>query len=105
MSDLHESSPQAATQVVALVFSADDDIVGHRRARALAGGLTRAGVQAQVVNKLSNRLDELLLVAKYRVVEVPFTVLVQGEAVIGRLQGAPSTREVLALLDRYSRLG
>lgn len=66
------------------------------------GGLRRAGVDVRHINKLSTKLGDLVLVAKHRVVEVPFVVVVRGESVIARLAGTPSTRD---LLDTLAALG
>lgn len=60
-----------ATKETVLLFTTEEDIQGSRRARALAGGLKRAGWNVRVINRLSSSLEDLLLVAKYRAVELP----------------------------------
>lgn len=79
-----------------IVFSADDDTANHRRARALSSGVE---YPVRVVNKLSNKLEELMLVAKHRIVEVPMWLVLQDDKVVARLRGVPSPKECLALVE------
>ena len=99
-----QTATQSAPPPTVLVFSAHDNVIGHRRARALVGGLTRLGLEGQVIDKLSTTLADLMLVAEYRVVEVPFTVVIGTEGVVARLRGVPTVRELLELLDSFARL-
>lgn len=83
-----------------LLFSADDDIDNHRRARVLESKLTQDGVACQLVNKLSTVLTDVLLVAKHRVLEVPSWILIDaaGAAASELHSGMPSVREMRSLL-------
>lgn len=70
----------AKKQKKVLLFIAEDDIENARRARALYAGLTKDGIDCQVVNRLSNDLDELKLIATYRVWQLPrWLVLHKGK--------------------------
>lgn len=78
-----------------LLFTSDDDTTNHRRARALA---TALGPMCRVVNKLGHDLDDLLLVALHRVVEVPMWLVVRNHRVLLRLRGIPDAAYARQLL-------
>lgn len=84
-----------------LLFIAEDDIENARRARALKAGLTKDGFSCQIVNRLSNDLDELKLIAQYRAWELPrWLVLNKGKTehdacVMPSYNDAISTLELL----------
>lgn len=87
-----------ATQEV-IIFSASDERDTHRQAKALKSALAKAGVKVRVIDKLSNDLDDLLLVAKYHIIEVPTTVLLDNEVECYREVGTLATpRDCLAQL-------
>lgn len=82
----------AADETRIYLFYADDDTEGTRRARALQTGLAKAGYDCRLVNKLSRDLGDLMLVAQYRIVEVPTWILIdaEGEELL-RMLDMPST--------------
>ena len=63
-----------------LLFFTEDDVTAMRRARVLAGALSKDGWTVRAVNRLSTKLEDLLLAAKYRAVELPrWVVIKQGQ--------------------------
>lgn len=82
-----------------LIFYADDDKDGTRRARMLSAGLTRAGWECRLVNKLGNKLVDLQTVAEHRAIDVPMWLVLRDDVVILRMHGIPSTREAATLLQ------
>jgi len=93
---------EAPPALEVLIFSSHDNVTLHRRARALQSGLTNHGILSNVYDKLGSDFDELLQVAKHRVVSTPTTVVYKHGAVVARLLRLPSTREARALLARLT---
>jgi hypothetical protein len=88
-----------------LLFTTEEDIEGFRRARALAGGLKRDGWEARVVNRLSNNLDDLLLAAHYRAVQLPrWVVLRDGNVWMDSLT-MPTLNQATRLLAKLQAEG
>lgn len=83
----------------ALIFSDTDNVAVYRQSQVLASGLRRAGHDARVIDRLSNQLDDLLLVAKHRVVMAPLIVMLREGRVIARIEDVMSTKGTLALID------
>ena len=83
-----------------LLFTADDDIEGYRRARALQAGLTKSGYDCSLVNKLGQELQDLMLVAQHRVVQIPAWIVCDRDGnEILRMLDMPSTAEARRTLE------
>lgn len=90
----------ATESTTTYIFTIEDDKDNHRRARALKSGLARNSVTCAHINKLGNDLAELLLVARYRIIDVPTWLVVDenGDELQRQTGSVPSTREALAHL-------
>lgn len=89
----------AENQTQILLFIAEDDKLNARRARALRSRLVRAGLECQIVNRLSNDLDELKLVATYRAWELPRWVVIHKGKTEHDECVMPSYNEALTVLE------
>lgn len=94
---------QRPQPVSVLVFYSRDDLdEGAKRAKVLAAELTTRGTAVQLVHKLGFDLDQLHLVAKYRVVSTPSVVILRGDKVVMRQLGVPSAASILRAVDTPS---
>lgn len=94
-----------------LIFTQKDDRdEGWARAHSLFTELNsrpRKPYAVRLVNKSGFVLDDLRLVARYRVVTTPSTLILRDEKVVYRRLGLPSARtatEVIAALSRPAKV-
>lgn len=84
-----------STQV--MVFGSKDDFdAGWVRAKVLVAELQKRQVPVKLINKAGFDLDDLHLVARYRVVSTPTVLLVRNGRTVYRKLGLPAA---CALLD------
>lgn len=87
---------------VLIVASKDDVQEGWARAETLFRELEARKVRVQLINKLGFELDELHLVARYRVVSTPTILILKGNTVLSRLLGIHSALGVHTLVTAQS---
>jgi len=86
-----------------LVFTARDDWhQGAERGQRLVEALCTCGVDAQHVRKFGT-LDELLLVAKHKVVRTPLVVVIARRKEIARLPRLAGVEEILRVLKSSAK--
>ena len=83
-----------ATNQVNLVFifgSKDDPLGGWEKALILRDELETAGMHVRLINKLTSILEDLQLVALYRIVKTPTIIILSPQnEVLGRISDLPS---------------
>lgn len=89
----------AETATVFIVYADDLPADVCRRAKLTASALKRPGTTTALINKLSSDVEELAVVARYRVLDVPGWLVVRDDTVVLRLSGIPTPREAQQLLD------
>lgn len=101
------SDPMATSETprVILFVSLPGTTEDARRLRALRVGLERHEINHIVVNRMSTRLSDLLLVAQHRILEAPFWVAVNADGdTLARFRGVPTLRELRAALAQVTEL-
>lgn len=85
---------------VVIIGSSDDPDAGWERAKNLVEELKTAKVPVRLINKLGFVLEDLLLVARYKVVTTPTTLVLKAGKVVYRRIGLESSKTIVEAVKR-----
>lgn len=83
---------------VLLFATRDDPDEGWGRVHTLAALLRADGLSVTVIDRLSSKYEDLLLLVQHGIAQTPFFILKENSAVLWARHGVPSARKVRSLL-------
>lgn len=95
-------TPVTSDGRLVIVCTEHSDVDATRRAKVLVAALRASGHKARYVDKLSSDVDQLLTVARYRLLHTPSWIVVDGAQVLLRMYNIPTPRAAQLVLAQLA---